>query len=82
MPRKLRQLRAELRKAGYALDHTTGDHTILKHPLIPGHVNIAGNDGDDAQHYQEKAVREAVRKLREAEQAQKRHLQKGQREQP
>jgi hypothetical protein len=71
MPRKLRQLKADLKREGYYLDHMTGDHAIWMHPLIPGHVNIAGNDGDDAQPYQEKAVREAVRVAREARQRQK-----------
>lgn len=72
MPRKVRQLKADLRKDGFNLDHTTGDHTIWKHPLVPGHVNVAGNDGVDAKDYQERAVREAIRQLREAQQQQKR----------
>jgi hypothetical protein len=46
--------------------------TDLEAPADTRAWNIAGNDGDDAQHYQKKAVREAVRKLREAEHAQKR----------
>jgi len=71
MPRKLRQLRADLRKAGYRHDHSTGDHEIWKHPLVPGHVNVAGADGKDAQPYQEKAVREAVQTAREAERRRK-----------
>ncbi len=71
MPREIRQLKAELRKAGFTHDHTTGDHAIWRHPLVPGHVNIAGADGDDAQQYQEKAVRAAICELREAQQRQK-----------
>lgn len=67
MPRKLRQLRADLTREGWMIDHQTGSHQIWKHPLLPGEeVNLAGNDGVDAHHYQEKDVRQAVSRAREA----------------
>jgi hypothetical protein len=44
-----------------------GSHQIWKHPLLPGEeVNLAGNDGADAHRYQERDVREAVTRAREA----------------
>lgn len=63
MPRKLRQLRADLRRAGYVLDpkRGKGSHTWWVHPKIPGYaVNISGHDGDDAKRYQERDVTEAL----------------------
>jgi hypothetical protein len=68
MPRKLRQLRAELRQAGWHVDRQSGtSHQIWIHSLIPElEVNLAGQDGKDAKHYQERDVREAVRRANEA----------------
>ena len=61
MPRKIRELRAELRRAGWSIARQTGSHQIWKHPLVPElEVNIAGSDGSDAQRYQERDVREAI----------------------
>lgn len=72
MPRKIRELRADLRKAGYRLVKGAGkgSHTKGRHPLVPGSVTLSGNDGDDAHKYQEDDVREAIRKAREAEKRQ------------
>lgn len=67
MPRKLRELRAELRREGWQVDRQTGSHQIWKHVLLPGdEINRAGKDGADAMRYQEKDVVEGVRKAREA----------------
>lgn len=69
MPRKLRQLRADLHRARWSIDRQLGtSHQIWKHPLVPDlEVNLAGKDGNDAKHYQERDVREALRRSREAE---------------
>lgn len=68
MPRKIRQLRADLRRAGWDVVRQAGSHQIWKHPRLPGvEVNIAGNDGADAHRYQERDVREAIRLAREAQ---------------
>jgi hypothetical protein len=68
MPRKLRQLRADLPRAGFALDHQTGSHQVWKHPLLPGvSANLAGKDSADAKPYQEREVREALTRLRAAQ---------------
>ena len=71
MPRKVRQLKADLGKAGFTWRSAKGSHTVWTHPLIPGErVAISGNDGDDAERYQERDVRKALAKLREAQRRQ------------
>ena len=68
MPRKIRQLRAELLHEGFFLDtrRGKGSHTYWNHPLVPYPVVISGQDGDDADRYQERDVRDAVHDLRQA----------------
>jgi predicted RNA binding protein YcfA (HicA-like mRNA interferase family) len=58
MPRKLRQLRADLRAAGFALVRQVGSHETWRHSSGEK-VTLAGADGDDAQRYQERQVRAA-----------------------
>ncbi len=62
MPRKVRELRAELRRTGYVIDpkRGKGSHTYWTYLGLPETVTISGKDGDDAQPYQEKAVRRAI----------------------
>ena len=68
MPRKLRELRADLRRAGFVMDHQTGSHQVWKHTLVPGiGANLAGKDGADAKSYQESEVRQAIRASRDAQ---------------
>jgi predicted RNA binding protein YcfA (HicA-like mRNA interferase family) len=67
LPRKIRQLKAELRKLGFVEDTRggKGSHTKWTHPLIPGvTVLIAGHEGDDADYYQERQVCKAIDMLR------------------
>lgn len=44
MPRKIRQLRADLRRAGFHLDSKRGkgSHTYWSHPLVPYPVVLSG----------------------------------------
>jgi hypothetical protein len=71
MPRKRRQLCADLRRAGFSIDHQLGSHQVWKHALIPGvSANLAGADGADAKPYQEQEVRDALRRLEEAQRRQ------------
>jgi predicted RNA binding protein YcfA (HicA-like mRNA interferase family) len=50
MPRKLRQLRAELRRAGCYIYSQKGSHERWTHPLDPTYrTTLSGHDGDDAQ---------------------------------
>lgn len=73
MPRKIRELRRDLRRAGYyqVKGGGKGSHTKWRHPLVPGSLTLSGADGDDAKPPQEDDVREAVRKAKEAERRQK-----------
>jgi predicted RNA binding protein YcfA (HicA-like mRNA interferase family) len=67
MPRNIRELRTDLRRAGFFLHRTRGTHTLWKHPLLPGiDANIAGKDGADVKPYQEDEVRLALAALRAA----------------
>ena len=66
MPRKVRELRAELSKAGFVKLPGKGSHTKWQHPLVPGTVVVSGHDGKDAQPYQEKQVKDALQALTEA----------------
>lgn len=72
MPRKIRQLRAELARHGFVKERGRGkgSHTYWTHPLLPHPVVLSGHDGDDADHYQERAVRDALRDLEAAEKRQ------------
>ena len=71
MPRKIRQLKADLRKAGAHLVHERGDHEKWKHDLVPDlFVELAGSDGDDAKAYQERQVRALLRRIAQAKQGQ------------
>ena len=63
MPRKVRQLIADLEKAGFANRGGKGSHRKFVHPKFPGFVLISGQDGDDAQQYQEKQLRNALRQV-------------------
>jgi predicted RNA binding protein YcfA (HicA-like mRNA interferase family) len=65
MPRKIRQLIAELESAGCVkVPGGKGSHRKFRHARFTGAVVLSGQDGDDAHHYQEKHVRNAIRELR------------------
>lgn len=71
MPRKVRQLKADLSKAGFSWRPGKGIHTVWWHSLIPTiEVTVSGQDGDDAQRYQEREVREALEALEQAKKQQ------------
>lgn len=62
MPRKVRQLIADLEAAGFTVaPGGKGSHRKFRHPRYAGAVILSGKDGEDAQHYQEKQVRNAIR---------------------
>ena len=66
MPRKIRQLKTDLRKAGAYQVSQEGSHTKWKHPLVTASTLIlSGQDGDDAKPYQEKAERDLLRQIAE-----------------
>jgi predicted RNA binding protein YcfA (HicA-like mRNA interferase family) len=62
MPRKIRQLVADLETAGFvSVSGGKGSHRKFRHPRFPGSVILSGQDGEDAYRYQEKQVRNAIR---------------------
>jgi predicted RNA binding protein YcfA (HicA-like mRNA interferase family) len=62
VPRKIRQLVAELERAGFFLaPGGKGSHRKFRHSRISGSIILSGGDGEDAHHYQEKQVRNAIR---------------------
>ena len=64
MPRKIRQLIADLEASGFTLmPGGKGSHRKFRHPKFAGAVILSGKDGADAQHYQEKQVRNAIRSM-------------------
>ena len=73
MVRKLRQLRADLQRAGFAVARQTGSHQTWQHPDVPGYsLTVAGADGADAQPYQERDVRDALARARAAQEDERR----------
>lgn len=60
MPRKIRQLIADLRKAGFTDMGGKGSHRNFKHPKGP-RVTISGGLGDDAKPFQEKLVERGIK---------------------
>ena len=64
MPRKIRQLIADLEAAGFAqVPGGKGSHRKFRHPSFSGSIILSGGDGEDARHYQERQVRNAVREV-------------------
>ena len=64
VPRTIRQLVADLESAGFRrIQGGKGSHRKFVHPKFRGFVLVSGHDGDDAQHYQEKHVRNALRQI-------------------
>jgi predicted RNA binding protein YcfA (HicA-like mRNA interferase family) len=59
MPRKVRQLIAELEKAGFINRGGKGSHRNFTHPKGV-RVTLSGGSGDDAKHYQERDVWRAL----------------------
>ena len=70
MPKKVRELKAMVKKAGYILQpgRGKGSHTFWKHPLLPEEpLTIPGQDGDDAPLYLERAIQRVLKKIEEIE---------------
>jgi len=66
MPKKIRQLKAMLRQAGFTEKSGKGSHVNFWHPAVTGtFVTISGNDGDDAARYHEKQVAAALERVRQ-----------------
>jgi predicted RNA binding protein YcfA (HicA-like mRNA interferase family) len=64
MPRKLRQLIADLENAGFVNRGGKGSHRNFTHPKGI-RLTISGHAGDDAKHYQEREVKRALDAVKE-----------------
>lgn len=64
MPPKVRELIEELEQAGFVNRGGKGSHRNFVHPEILKPVTISGKTGDDAKHYQVRAVRMALEELK------------------
>lgn len=60
MPWKVRDLIYDLKEAGFVDRGGKGSHRNFIHPKVRKPVTVSGSEGDDAMHYQEKAVRLAI----------------------
>ncbi|NQX02717.1 type II toxin-antitoxin system HicA family toxin [bacterium] len=62
MPRKIRDLLRDLRKAGFVLvDGGKGSHRKFQGKCGKVVVIVPGHDGDDAQRYLERQVQEKIK---------------------
>ncbi len=60
MPRKIRELIADLAAAGFEDRGGRGSHRNFVHPKVAKPVTLSGNAGEDAKKYQERAVAKAI----------------------
>ena len=67
MVRKIRNLIRDLKDAGFVLlsNRGAGDHQLWRHAETNTTDGLDGKERDDAKPYQEKEVREAIRRSRE-----------------
>jgi len=64
MPPKLREIIKELEKAGFINRGGKGDHRNFVHQKVAKPITISGKAGDDAKHYQIKAVKAVIEESR------------------
>ena len=64
MPRKIRELIADLESAGFENRGGRGSHRNFSHPKVADLVTISGRLGDDAKKYQERIVKYAIEESR------------------
>ena len=64
MPPKVRELIAELERAGFVNRGGKGSHRNFAHPKARKPITISGKLGDDAKQYQVRAVRLALEELK------------------
>ena len=60
MPRKIRELIADLLAAGFSDRSGKGSHRNFVHSRVARPITISGNPGDDAKRYQDRAVNRAI----------------------
>ena len=64
MPPKVRELIAELERAGFENRGGKGSHRNYVHPGVSKPITISGKLGDDAKQYQIRAVRTALAEIK------------------
>lgn len=67
MPRKVRELIRDLLDAGFyeIAGGGKGSHRKFSHGRYSGAVTLSGGSGEDAKHYQEKQVRQAIERVQQ-----------------
>jgi len=60
LPPKIRELIADLQAAGFLDRGGKGSHRNFVHPKVAKPVTLSGALGDDAKHYQVRAVQLAI----------------------
>jgi predicted RNA binding protein YcfA (HicA-like mRNA interferase family) len=60
MPPKVRDLIRQLERAGFADRGGRGSHRNFVHPKLDRPITISGATGEDAKHYQVRAVKTAI----------------------
>jgi len=63
MPKKVRELKSLLTKAGFACRSAKGSHSVWEQPTGLGRVTVAGKDGSDAPLYLERQVLREIAKV-------------------
>jgi len=61
----VRDLIRDLEQAGFADRGGRGSHRNFIHPKVRKAVTVSGSPGDDAMHYQERAVRLAIKESKQ-----------------
>lgn len=64
MPPKVRELIAELERNGFSARSGKGSHRVYSHPKSYRNVVISGKEGNDAQKYQIKQIKEALNEIK------------------
>ena len=60
VPPKIRELISDLEKSGFTNRGGKGSHRNFVHPKVTKPITISGAPGDEAKHYQVRAVRRAI----------------------
>ncbi|ERT04427.1 ycfA-like family protein [Lyngbya aestuarii BL J] len=70
MPKKVRELKQMLQKAGFTLltKRGKGSHSYWIHPVLSNPIVLSGKDSKDAKPYQEKDVIAALEEVKRLEQ--------------
>ena len=65
MPRKIRELIADLEAAGFTNKGGKGSHRNYVHPKRAKPLTVSGKLGDDARLYQERQIGNAIKEVKD-----------------